>query len=69
MTRFEARDILNWCGAAIPGDYHRLRSDVVGALLAEADRLKYRQPRNANGSRARYFHDHLQRVAAREANR
>jgi hypothetical protein len=31
--------------------------------LAEADTLKYREPRNANGSRARYFWEYLKRTA------
>lgn len=42
-------------------DYHTLNSYQVDALLAEADRVRYRKPKNANGSRARYFHAYLQR--------
>lgn len=49
----------------IARDFHTLTSDEVERLLAEADRVKYRKPRNANGSRARYFHAKLQREAER----
>lgn len=63
----DAREILagigNPCGNR---DFHTLRQAQVEALLAEADKLAYRQPRNANGSRARYFHAYLVRTAQRE---
>jgi len=63
----DAREILagigNPCGNR---DFHTLRQAQVEALLAEADKLAYRQPRNANGSRARYFHAWLVRVSNRE---
>lgn len=49
-------------GAQAGGDFHALRSSQVDALLTAADRYKYRKPKNANGSRARYFHAYLQRV-------
>ena len=45
-----------------PGeDFHALRSSQVDELLRVADLLKYRKPRNANGSRARYFYALLSR--------
>ena len=46
-------------------DFHTLSSREVEAVLAEADRQKYRKPKNASGSRARYFFQKLQREAAR----
>jgi hypothetical protein len=55
------------CHAPLGGNFHSLGTDVVAALIEEADERRYRRPKNANGSRARYFHDYLQRVAAREA--
>ena len=61
--RLAARETLCACGVAIGADYHTLRSAHVEALLAEADRVRYRKPAGANGSRARYFHDLLQRRA------
>lgn len=42
-------------------DFYTLSSSQVSELLLEADRVRYRKPRNANGSRGRYFHALLQR--------
>lgn len=64
MTRADARDILTRTGTA-GIQFHALPSDKVEALRIEADLVKYRQPKNANGSRARYFHAFLCRLAAR----
>lgn len=47
-------------------DFHSLDSDTVGRILAAANEWQYRRPRKANGSRARYFHAYLQRLARRE---
>ena len=66
MTPYDARNTLHRLGLTARHDFHALRSEVVDAILAEADRAKYRKPRNANGSRARYFHALLVRRAARE---
>jgi hypothetical protein len=60
---YNARSVLYLCHCPIGGDFHRLSTSHVEALLVEADKLKYRKPANANGSRARYFHDMLQRRA------
>lgn len=59
-----ARTILRNCHADC--DFHALGTEAVDRLLAHADAMKYRKPENANGSRARYFHAYLVRVAARE---
>jgi hypothetical protein len=61
MDRSDALDILNRCNAK--GNFFALPSSTVDALLAEADRVKYRRPKNANGSRGRYFHAYLSRRA------
>jgi hypothetical protein len=45
------------------GDFHALNAAQKDQLGVEADRVKYRRPPNANGSRLRYFHDRLQRQA------
>lgn len=47
----------------IGADFHALAASQVEKLLAEADRTRYQKPKLANGSRARYFHDLLQRQA------
>ncbi|OQM74931.1 hypothetical protein BFN67_04770 [Pseudaminobacter manganicus] len=51
----------------IPVDrgFHALNSQHVQNIIDAADSVKYRQPKNANGSRARYFHAYLCRVIAR----
>ena len=67
MDRSTARDILARCKAPLGVDFHALPSDVVEALTAEADAFKYLKPRNANGSRIRYFHARVIRAASREA--
>jgi hypothetical protein len=49
-------------------DFHTLPSWAVDRLLKYADTWKpggYRKPKNANGSRARYFHQYLLRLEAR----
>jgi hypothetical protein len=64
MTRFDAIDALNRCNVPVGTDFHTLSSSQVDALLTEADFFRYRKPKNANGSRGRYFHAHLQRKVA-----
>ena len=66
MTAHDARLILSRCGIRPDVDYDVLRSSVVADLLEWADKVGYRKPKNANGSRGRYFHAHLTRIVARE---
>jgi hypothetical protein len=63
LTRTEARDILIECEVFIGDDFHALGAAKVMALFDAARRLRYRKPRKANGSTARYFHSYLQRRA------
>lgn len=66
MNRTDARAILQRCNISADSDqFHALDTDRVESLIAEADRAKYRAPKNANGSRARYFHAFVVRVANR----
>jgi hypothetical protein len=58
-----ARAILANCAVPIGADFHTLPSHKVDSLLAWADKQRYRKSKAANGSRARYFHDMLQRRA------
>ena len=58
-----ARAFLETIDSAVGQDFYTLSSSQVDAVLAEADRVRYRQPRNANGSRARYFFERMQREA------
>lgn len=61
-TPKEARDVLMRCNA-LTTDFHAMSSGDVDALLMEADRMRYRKPNNAPGSRARMFHAFLTRRA------
>ena len=65
MTYEQAHNLATWHRIPLDRDYHALPSDVVDRVTAAADACKYREPRNANGSRARYFHALLQRTVAR----
>lgn len=63
LRKFEAQAILARCNVKPGEDFHRLESAKVEALLEEAKARGYREPKNANGSRARYFHAYLNRRA------
>lgn len=53
--------ILVGVGATRQTDFHTLSSSKVDDLLRAADHYKYRKPKNANGSRGRYFFAYVQR--------
>lgn len=65
MRREDAHDILQNCGVPVGANFFGLDSETVLKLLAHADTWAYRQPANANGSRGRYWHERLQRIAGR----
>lgn len=65
MTRDDALEIAHRYGINTKAGFHTLRASEVETVLEAADSRKYRKPRNANGSRARCFHDYLRRAAAR----
>jgi hypothetical protein len=44
-------------------DFHTLSASQVSMILEEAERVGYQKPKNANGSRARYFYCLQQRRA------
>lgn len=48
-------------------DFCTLRASEVAQVLEAADFVKYRRPKNANGSRGRYFYAALSRAANRRA--
>lgn len=61
------RDALSAHGYQLESvDFHALDSDAVLTLVDIARAQGYRKPRNANGSRARYFFYAAQRKRARE---
>jgi hypothetical protein len=62
MTNYStASSMLNGAGIDIDADFYTLSSSQVETLLELARIQKYRQPKNANGSKARYFFAALQR--------
>lgn len=67
LQRFEARGIIAGIGCELNADFHTLDSNQVHRVLMEADQRKYRKPKNANGSRARYFFAYVQRAARKAA--
>lgn len=66
LDKSTALDILARCKVPLGVDFHALASSQVDSIVAEADLFKYRAPRHANGSRARYFHAYLTRAARHE---
>lgn len=66
-TRHDARELAALYRIPLDRDFHALDTDTdaVESITAAADYRRYRKPRNANGSRARYFHAHLCRLASR----
>jgi hypothetical protein len=49
-------------------DFFTLSASEVGRVLDLADAFRYRKPKNANGSRGRYYFARLQRLAHKEAS-
>jgi hypothetical protein len=66
MGFYEARNIMAAIGCELNADYHTLNSNQVDRVLAEAKLYGYRKPKNANGSKARYFFAFVQRTAHRK---
>lgn len=67
LDRERARGILNRAHVPLDDSFHALSSDQVDSISLEADAYGYHKPRNANGSRARYFHALLIRRANSES--
>ena len=44
-------------------NFFTLSASQVDVFLVEADRVRYQKPKNANGSRGRYFYARMQRHA------
>lgn len=62
LTYEQARAIINvYC--IPPGrDFHTLNSQHVQNIVDAAKARRYKAPKNANGSTARYFYAYLNRV-------
>lgn len=64
MSARDAQDLASRHDIPLGVDFHTLPSATVERILSAADERRYRKPRDANGSRARYFHAYLCRAAA-----
>ena len=62
LTKHDATNLARRFGFPLGADFHSLSSGVVDAITHAADEWKYKKPRSANGSRARYFYAYLNRV-------
>ena len=67
LTRYEAHDLLERFGVDCysPPNFHDLSSATVDRISEYAKAAKYHRPKNANGSRALYFYEYVQRRALR----
>ena len=63
MSAYDARQILIELGCEDKPDFHTLGTFTVRTILNIADFVKYRKPKSANGSRARYFYAYVCRRA------
>lgn len=66
FTQSEARRILARWGVNPddPDDFHAIGSTQVEWIVSTAREHKYRKPKNASGSTARYFYAYVVRRAA-----
>ena len=62
MTPDEARALCSVFGIDPAQDWHAMPSAMKDAVLKAADARAYRKPKNANGSRGRYFAAFLARA-------
>ncbi len=67
MNNTNARALAAQFDFPLDRDFCTLPASTVCRVLEAADLVKYRKPKNANGSRGRYFYAYLQRVANRAA--
>lgn len=65
LTKSESRAICSAFGIDPNQDWHQMPSAMKEAVLKAADSRKYRKPKNANGSRGRYFSEYLRRAMER----
>jgi hypothetical protein len=66
MTRSDAANLCNKYHIDTHKDFFVLSASEVGQVIDAADEWGYRKPKNANGSRGRYFFAALQRAINRK---
>lgn len=65
LDYWQARALCSAFGFNPFEDFHAMSTASKEAVLRAADSVKYRQPKNANGSRGRYFAAYVRRVIDR----
>lgn len=68
MKKIEALAICTQNNIPLGADFHTLQSEVITRILQAADLRGYRKPKDANGSRARYFYAMLTRASNAKVN-
>ncbi len=63
LDSIEAKSLAAKFSVPLGRNFFTLTSFEVGCVLDGADARKYRKPKNANGSRGRYFYEYLNRTA------
>lgn len=63
VSRMQASDLLASCGSNPQENFYSLTQSQTSQVLACARSVGYKQPKNSNGSKARYFFEYLQRRA------
>jgi hypothetical protein len=66
MSRTDATSLATKHHIPLSEDFHTLPASTVDRITSAADEMKYRKPRNANGSRARYFYAYLRRCLGKD---
>lgn len=67
MSKDDARALCNVFGINPRLDWHTMPSAMKEAVLRAADERRYKKPKNANGSRGRYFAAYLSRAVEKES--
>ena len=62
MTKLHAEHLALVYDIPLGKDFHALTPQKVANVLECATATKYRKPKNANGSRARYFYAYMNRA-------
>lgn len=62
LTYWEARSLTRSFGFNPFEDFHAMSSGSKEAVIRAADSRGYKAPKNANGSRGRYFAAYVRRV-------
>ena len=63
LDPYDARSLASQYAINLEKDFFTLSFHDVAQVLLAADTRRYRKPRQANGSRGRYFFAYLQRAA------